>query len=149
MAQVERGVRHRGAVIVLYIVGGLLIVLGLIALVLPVVPPNIQAFVGQTQEQMDPRWVLLFFGMAKSIGVLYLAIGATVITLTAPLRRGVSGVLMASRTLLLPFVLIPIVMAPFAVGGPLVYPPIIVVLTAVALYLSRDEAARPSAARVM
>lgn len=97
---------------------------------------------GQTQEQMDSRWLQLFFGMAKSIGVLYLGIGATAITLTAALRRGAPGARLAIATLLLPFLLIPVVMAPFGLGGPLVYPPLIVVLTGVALFLSREKAPR-------
>lgn len=130
--------KHKVAAVLLYVVGALLIVLGLTSLVLPVVPPNVQDFVGQRQEQMDPRWVQLFFGSAKMIGVLYLAIGVTAIILTRMLRRGTPGVRLAIATLLLPYIFIAIVMAPFGLGGPIIYGPVIAVLTGLGLFLSRE-----------
>jgi hypothetical protein len=73
----------------LNIAGVLVIVGALYDLLVPSVPLNHLAYLGATNEQLDPRFAELDLAMLRSIGGCLLAIGATTLVLTnGPIRRG-------------------------------------------------------------
>ncbi|HUQ68206.1 MAG TPA: hypothetical protein VM165_01710 [Planctomycetaceae bacterium] len=69
-------------------IAGVLVILGaLYDLLVPSVPPNHLAYLGN--EQLDSRYAKLDLAMLRSIGGCLLAIGATTLALTnGPIRRG-------------------------------------------------------------
>jgi hypothetical protein len=132
-------IKTRIARALFYFTGGLLLILGSIGLIVSVLPPNVEKFIGMPTE-INENVIRTIFMFIKVIGILYIGIGLAVVMLTRQMQSGNSKKnVWIILVLLIMFSFIPVLLAPLGFAPPMVYVPVMLICTITGLILILKE----------
>ena len=132
--------RHRIATILFGAIGVFFLLDAASCLLIPIFPPQFQNYLGHDHLDMDEKSAGLIFILLRLIGVLYLAIGASIVSLVIAYRRQPSHFIRRTIALAaLPFGLVILVTAPFGLVSPNgIAPAVVVAVTLVAFWFANQ-----------